>query len=148
MADRSMPQNIEAEKAVLGSMLINDEAIAKVAELISAEDFYREAHRLVFNAMMALFDKRRLGHFDIEDNTEGVDMVTVVEELRKRDELDRAGGIAYITSLADAVPSAANVQYYANIVREKSLLRHLINAAAEIEGTAYEDIGWNSKAAG
>lgn len=141
MAERSMPQNIEAEKAVLGSMLINDEAVAKVAELISAEDFYREAHRLVFNAMMALFDRRRLGSFDITNDTEGVDMVTVVEELRKRDELDRAGGIAYITSLAEAVPSAANVLYYANIVREKSLLRHLINAAAEIEGTAYEDAG-------
>lgn len=100
MVERSMPQNIEAEKAVLGSMLINDEAVAKVAEVISAEDFYREAHRLVFSAMMTLFDKRRLGAFDITNDTEGVDMVTVVEELRKGNGLDRAGGIAYITSLA------------------------------------------------
>lgn len=127
MLDRIPPQNIEAEQAVLGAMLIEREAISKVAELLRPEDYYREAHRLIYNAMIELFNKN-----------DGVDMVTVIEFLRKEDKLEAAGGIAYVTSLANSVPTAANVLYHARIVEEKALLRQLINAATNIAGMGYE----------
>ena len=128
MIDRVPPQNIEAEQAVLGAMLIKKEAIAEVSQILSANDFYREAHRLIFEAMMALFNKN-----------EAVDLITVTEQLRKTEQLEKVGGIAAVTSLANAVPTAANVEYHARIVSEKAQLRNLINAATEIAGTAYED---------
>jgi replicative DNA helicase len=118
---------MEAEQAVLGAMLIEREAISKVAELLRPEDCYREAHRLIYNAMLELFNKN-----------DAVDMVTVIEFLRKEDKLEAAGGIAYVTSLANSVPTAANVLYHARIVEEKALLRQLINAATNIAGMGYE----------
>lgn len=127
MLDRIPPQNIEAEQAVLGAMLIEREAISKVAELLRPEDCYREAHRLIYNAMLELFNKN-----------DAVDMVTVIEFLRKEDKLEAAGGISYITSLANSVPTAANVLYHARIVEEKALLRQLINAATNIATSGYE----------
>lgn len=127
MLDRIPPQNIEAEQAVLGAMLIEREAISKVAELLRSDDCYREAHRLIFNAMLELFNKN-----------DAVDMVTVIEFLRKADKLEAAGGISYITSLANSVPTAANVMYHARIVEEKALLRQLINAATNIASQGYE----------
>lgn len=127
MLDRIPPQNIEAEQAVLGAMLIEREAISKVAEFLRPEDCYREAHRLIFNAMLELFNKN-----------DAVDMVTVIEFLRKGDKLEAAGGISYITSLANSVPTAANVLYHAKIVEEKALLRQLINAATNIATLGYE----------
>ena len=127
MLDRIPPQNIEAEQAVLGAMLIEREAISKVAEFLRPEDCYREAHRLIFNAMLELYNKN-----------DAVDMVTVIEFLRKGDKLEAAGGISYITSLANSVPTAANVLYHAKIVEEKALLRQLINAATNIATLGYE----------
>ncbi|MDD4599702.1 Replicative DNA helicase [bioreactor metagenome] len=127
MLDRVPPQSVEAEQAVLGAMLIEREAISKVTEFLHQEDFYREAHRLIYNAAVDLFNKN-----------DAVDMVTVTEFLRKDDRLESAGGIAYITSLANSVPTAANVIYHARIVEEKSLLRQLINAATNIAGLGYE----------
>jgi replicative DNA helicase len=127
LLDRIPPQNVEAEQAVLGAMLIEREAISKVAELLQAGDYYREAHRLIYNAMIELFNKN-----------DAVDMVTVIEFLRKEDKLEAAGGIAYVTSLANSVPTAANVLYHARIVEEKALLRQLINAATNIAGMGYE----------
>ncbi|MGI6092077.1 MAG: replicative DNA helicase [Veillonellaceae bacterium] len=127
MLDRVPPQSVEAEQAVLGAMLIEREAISKVTEFLRPEDFYREAHRLIYNAALELFNKN-----------DAVDMVTVTEFLRKDDKLESAGGIAYITSLANSVPTAANVLYHARIVEEKSLLRQLINAATNIAGLGYE----------
>jgi len=127
LLDRIPPQNIEAEQAVLGAMLIEREAISKVAEFLRPEDCYREAHRLIFNAMLELFNKN-----------DAVDMVTVIEFLRKGDKLEVAGGISYITSLANSVPTAANVLYHARIVEEKALLRQLINAATNIASLGYE----------
>jgi len=127
LLDRIPPQNVEAEQAVLGAMLIEREAISKVAELLRSEDYYREAHRLIYNAMIELFNKN-----------DAVDMVTVIEFLRKEDKLEAAGGIAYVTSLANSVPTAANVLYHARIVEEKALLRQLINAATNIAGMGYE----------
>lgn len=127
MLDRIPPQNIEAEQAVLGAMLIEREAISKVAEFLRPEDCYREAHRLIYNAMLELFNKN-----------DAVDMVTVIEFLRKGDKLEAAGGISYITSLTNSVPTAANVLYHAKIVEEKALLRQLINAATNIATMGYE----------
>jgi replicative DNA helicase len=127
LIDRIPPQSVEAEQAVLGAALIEREAISKVAEFLRPEDFYREAHRLIFNTVLQLFNKN-----------DAVDLVTVVEHLRKDDKLEGAGGIAYVTSLANSVPTAANVLYHARIVEEKALLRQLINAATEIAGMGYE----------
>lgn len=126
--ERIPPQNIEAEQAVLGAMLIKKEAISAAAELLTGDDFYRYAHRLVFEAIMTL-----------NQANEAVDMITVTDRLKRDGELEKAGGIAFITALANAVPTAANVAFHARIVRQKSQLRHLINAATEIAGTAYED---------
>ncbi len=128
MADRIPPQNIEAETAVLGAMLIKKEAISTAAEILRPDDFYRESHRLTFEAILALF----------RDHNEA-DLITVTEQLRKTGNLEKAGGIAAVTALANAVPTAANVAYHAEIVQQKAQLRHLINAATEIAGTAYED---------
>lgn len=127
MLDRVPPQNVEAEQSVLGAMLIEREAIVKVAEFLAPDDFYREAHRLVFSTMLDLFNK-----------DDAVDMITVTESLRKEDKLEAVGGISYITSLANCVPTAANVLYHARIVEEKSLLRQLINSATYIAGMGYE----------
>lgn len=128
MLERVPPQNIEAEQAVLGAMLIEREAIARVLEILpSPTAFYRGAHRLIFQAMAQLFERN-----------EAVDIVTVVEELRRQNKLEEAGGIAYVTSLANSVPTAANVTYHAKIVEEKALLRSLINAATEIATLGYE----------
>ena len=96
MQDRVPPQNIEAEQSVLGAMLIEKEAIPKVMEILRDTDFYREAHRVIFNAMLELYNKN-----------EAVDMITVTEILKRDNKLEDVGGIAYVTSLANAVPTAA-----------------------------------------
>lgn len=127
MIDRVPPQNVEAEQSVLGAMMIEREAISKVSEIIRPEDFYREAHRLIYNAMMELFNKN-----------DAVDLVTVVEILRRDEKLEGAGGIAYVSALANSVPTAANVMYHARIVEEKALLRQLINTATYVAGMGYE----------
>jgi len=127
-ADRKPPQNIEAEKAVLGAMLIKREAITEAQEMLRAEDFYREAHRIVYGAIETLFTQN-----------EAVDIVTLTEELRKEQMLDKVGGISFVTDLANTVPTAANLAYHAKIVQEKAELRRLIDAATEIAGKAYED---------
>lgn len=127
MIDRVPPQNVEAEQSVLGAMMIEREAISKVAEIVRPEDFYREAHRLIFNAMLELFNKN-----------DAVDLVTVVEILRRDEKLEGAGGIAYVSALANSVPTAANVMYHARIVEEKALLRQLITTATHVAGMGYE----------
>lgn len=131
--ERVPPQNIEAEQAVLGAMLIDKEAIAKATEVLSADNFYREAHRVIFSAMLELYNKN-----------EAVDMVTVTEILKRDNKLEDIGGIAYITSLANVVLTAANVKYHAEIVAEKSVLRQLVRVSTEIAAMGYEaneDVG-------
>ncbi|MDR7868979.1 MAG: replicative DNA helicase [Sporomusaceae bacterium] len=127
MLDRMPPQNLEAEQSVIGAMLIEREAISRVAEFLRPEDFYRESHRLVYAATLALYNRG-----------EAVDLITLTEQLRREDKLEAAGGISYITSLANSVPTAANVIYHAKIVEEKALLRGLINTATHIAGLGYE----------
>ena len=112
---------------MLGAMLIDKEAIAKATEVLSADDFYREAHRVIFSAMLELYNKN-----------EAVDMVTVTEILKRDNKLEDIGGIAYITSLANVVLTAANVKYHADIVAEKSVLRQLVRVSTEIAAMGYE----------
>ena len=128
MEERKPPQNIEAEQAVLGAMLIKQEAIQEAQEILRPDDFYREAHRIVFEAIG-----------ELSADHEAVDLVTLTERLRKSGNLDRVGGIRFVTALANTVPTAANVAYHARIVQEKGELRRLIDAATEIAGKAYED---------
>ena len=128
LPERVPPQNIEAEQAVLGAMLIKKEAIIEVQEILRPDDFYRETHRIIYEAIIRL-----------QNNDEAVDLVTLTEELRKTDMLDKVGGLGFITQLANIVGTAANVSYHAKIVKEKAELRNLINVATEIAGKAYED---------
>ena len=127
LIERVPPQNIEAEQAVLGAMLIEKEAIARVTELLKGGDFYREAHRLIFEAMLDLYNRN-----------EAVDMITVIELLKREKKKKKVGGIAYVTSLANSVPTAANVHYHAKIVEEKALLRQLIQTSTKIAALGYE----------
>ncbi len=126
-ADKVPPQSIEAEQSVLGSMIIEREAIFAAAELLRDTDFYRTAHQKIFDAIISLSEKG-----------EPVDLVTLADELQRRRSLEEAGGTAYLSALAGAVPTAANVQYYALIVREKSILRYLIRTATQIVAGCYE----------
>lgn len=133
MSEKIQPQNIEAEQSVLGAMLIDKDAIGKVTEILTADDFYRESHKVIFNAMLDIYNKN-----------ESVDLITVIDALRRSNKLSDIGGIAYITSIADMVLTAANVKYHADIVAEKSVLRQLIRAATDIAVMGYEssdDVG-------
>src|SRR5688572_18339373 len=113
--DRPMPQSPDAERAVLGSILINNHAFYRVIGIIDVDDFLRDAHRTIFATM------RRMA-----ERSQDIETLTLKEELAKNAQLDQAGGVAYISSLLDAVPDVANVERYATIVKEKSTLRRLI----------------------
>lgn len=128
MEDRIPPQNIEAEQSVLGAMLLSRDAIDKAGEILTADDFYRQDHRIIYSAIM-----------DLHNRNQAVDLVTVTEELRKMGKLDSIGGTSVITALSNIVPTAANVVYHAKIVEEKSLRRQLINAATEVASSGYEE---------
>jgi len=127
---RVPPQNLEAEQSVLGAILLDNDAINQTIEILNPEDFYREAHREIFRAMVALVDKGQ-----------PVDGITLTEALRTQNVLEAIGGPGYIAELASAVPTAANVAYYARIVREKSVLRSLASTATEIVAGAYDAPG-------
>ena len=124
------PQNLEAEASVLGGILLENDAINRVLELLRPEDFYRESHRKIFRAMI-----------ELSDRNEPADLITLSECLKGKGELEAAGGTAYLASLTASVPTAANIAYYARIVREKAILRHLIGAATEIASRGYEEQG-------
>ncbi len=126
--DRLPPQNIEAEQAVLGAIILDNEALPKALEILIAEDFYKDAHRRIYNAIIDLFEKN-----------EPIDIITITDYLRKNNNLDAVGGIPYLTYLANAVPTSANIKYHAKIVREKAMLRGLIQAATLITSKIYED---------
>jgi replicative DNA helicase len=124
------PQNIEAEQSVLGGILIENEAINKVMELLSPDDFYREAHHKIYHALI-----------NLSERDEPADLITLTNELRNLDQLDSIGGASYLASLIDSVPTAANIEYYAKIVKEKSILRQLIQTSTEIITQSYQDRG-------
>jgi replicative DNA helicase len=124
------PQHIEAEQSILGGILIENEAINRVTEILDADDFYRDTHRKIFNALI-----------NLSERDEPADLITLTNELRKIDQLDSIGGASYLASLVDSVPTAANIQYYARIVKEKAILRKLIQTSTEIITQSYEDRG-------
>jgi replicative DNA helicase len=124
---RVPPQNIEAEQSVLGAILLDNDAINQALEIVTAEDFYRESHREIFRAMVALIE-----------HLQPVDAITLTDALRTRGVLEAIGGAAYIAELAAGVPTAANVAHYARIVREKAVLRGLASVATEIASGAYD----------
>ncbi len=124
------PQHIEAEQSVLGGILIENEAVNRVTEILDADDFYRDAHRKIYNALL-----------NLSERDEPADLITLTNELRKSDQLDSIGGASYLASLIDAVPTAANIEYYARIVKEKAILRKLIQTSTEIITQGYEDRG-------
>jgi replicative DNA helicase len=124
--ERALPHNLEAEKSVLGAILIHNEAFNHAAELIDSRDFFRDAHRRIFDKMVALSERN-----------DPIDFVTLREELGRSGELEEVGGPAYIASLADGVPRSANVEHYAKIVKEKATLRNLIHSANRILSEAY-----------
>ena len=125
--ERMPPQSIEAEIAVLGSMLIDNEAVSKAIEILDETAFYRSAHRKIFQAAVKLFEAQ-----------EKVDMLTVSNQLEKMGCLEEVGSAYFLTELVNQVPSAASVEHYAKIVLEKSLLRKLISVSTEIASEAYE----------
>ena len=124
------PQHIEAEQSILGGILIENEAINRVMEILDADDFYRDAHRRIFNALI-----------NLSERDEPADLITLTNELRKIDQLDSIGGASYLASLIDSVPTAANIEYYARIVKEKAILRKFIQTSTEIVTQSYEDRG-------
>ena len=126
--DRLPPQNIEAEQSVLGSLLIDRDAIIITAPFLRAEDFYREAHGQIYAAILDLHERR-----------EPSDLVTVSDELQRRGQLEQVGGSAYLTSLIGSVPTSIHVEHYAHIVERTSVLRRLIEAAGKIAGLAYAE---------
>ena len=122
------PQSLEAEQAVLGSMLISKEAVSKVLQWITTEHFYKDAHGKIFATMISLFNEN-----------EPVDTISVIDQLKKNKEIEGVGGAYYITGLVEAVPTAANVETYAKIVLEKAVLRKLIYLAHDMSKEAYDD---------
>ncbi len=126
-AERTLPHNLEAERSVLGAILVHNDAFNTAAQVIESRDFYRDAHRRIFDRMITLSERN-----------EAIDFVTLKEELSRGGDLDDVGGPAYIASLVDGVPRATNVEYYARIVKEKATLRNLIYAANKILTNAYE----------
>lgn len=131
--DRVPPQNAEAEQAVLGAILLDSQTLSTVMEVIRPEDFYRSSHQVIFEVMT-----------ELGEENEPVDLITVTARLKDKDRLEEIGGVSYLTNLANAVPTSANVEYYAQIVEEKSLLRRLIRTATQIASSGYassDDVG-------
>jgi replicative DNA helicase len=126
-ADRTLPHNLEAERSVLGAILVHNDAFNTAAQVIDGRDFYRDAHRRIFDRMVTLNERGA-----------AIDFITLKEELSRGGELEHVGGPAYVASLVDGVPRATNVEYYAKIVKEKATLRNLIYAANKILSNAYE----------
>ena len=126
MMDRVPPHNNEAEQSVLGAVFLDPTSLITASEILLADDFYKNAHKKIFETMLSLSDRGK-----------GIDVVTVTEELSSKKELEDVGGLSYITELASAVPTAANITHYAKIVEEKALLRRLIGVATKIVSDGY-----------
>jgi len=122
------PQNIEAEKSVLGALLIDQEAIIKVADILNPDDFYKEKHAQIYESMVDLFFKR-----------EPIDLLSLANRLKEKNQLENVGGQSYLASLAGDVPSASNIVSYANIVQKKATLRKMITAANEIATLGFQE---------
>ncbi|HJW51098.1 MAG TPA: DnaB-like helicase N-terminal domain-containing protein, partial [Burkholderiaceae bacterium] len=133
-AVRTPPHSIEAEQSVLGGLLLDNTAWDRIADLVGTDDFYRNDHRLIFAAISRLIDASK-----------AADAVTVFEALRNSNKADDAGGLAYLSTLAQNTPSAANIRRYAEIVRERAVLRRLVTAGDEIATSALNPAGRETK---
>lgn len=122
------PQNIEAERSVLGALMLDKDAIIKVANLVRSGDFYKDAHNLIYEAVIELYEKR-----------EPIDVLSLSNRLEERGELDKIGGSSYLTELVNTVPSSSNITHYAKVVQKKSTLRKLIVTASEILELGYQE---------
>lgn len=127
---RVPPQSIEAEQSVLGALMLDNRCLDQIGDRLEAEDFYRKEHRLIFRAVASLAEEGR-----------PADVVTVSEFLQHQGELEQAGGLAYIATLAKNTPSAANISAYAAIVRERSIMRALLSVSADVSAAVYEPQG-------
>lgn len=128
LLEKLPPQNIEAEEALLGSLLIDKDAIIKIADLISPEDFYKDIHKMIYRVMLEVWERR-----------EPIDLLSVANRLEERKELDTVGGRSYLASLANSVPTASHIVSYAQIVQKKSTLRNVISASTDIIQMAYTE---------
>ena len=126
--DKLLPQNIEAECGVLGSIIIDPEAIVQVADFLRPDDFYRDSHRIIFEVVERCYERG-----------EPADFITICDELERSNKLEYIGGASYITSLINEVPTSGNVEYYGRIVERTSILRHLIEAAGKIARLASDN---------
>ena len=128
LLERVPPQNLEAEKSVLGGILLDNQAMQRISEILQEGDFYRDAHRKIFQCMVELFEK-----------SEPVDLITLTEEVSQKSWLKGVGGAVYLATLVDEIPTAANIEYYARIIKEKSILRQVIEAGTRIARDGYEE---------
>jgi replicative DNA helicase len=127
--EKLLPQNIEAECGVLGSIIIDPEAIVQVSDFLHPDDFYRDAHRTIYEVILQLYEEH-----------EPADFITICDELERRSKLEEVGGASYITSLVNQVPTSGNVEFYGRIVERTAILRRLIHAAGQIAAVAYEEV--------
>ncbi len=125
--DRLPPQNIEAEQSVLGAILLENESISAAIENLHADDFYKDSHKKIFVAMLDLYERN-----------EPIDLITLTEQLNKREQIKDIGGASYLSSIVSMVPTSANAAYHAKIVKEKAILRNLITTATEIVAQGYD----------
>jgi replicative DNA helicase len=126
--EKTLPNNLEAERSILGAILLDDKAVLTVFETLRSQDFYLESHRRVFEKMLQLMNASR-----------PIDLVTLKDELQRANELESVGGAAYLASLTDGLPRAMNIEHYARIVKEKSTLRRLIHVSNETMARSYQD---------
>src|SRR5436853_703934 len=125
--ERTLPHNIDAEKAVLGAILVNNENYYRVLENLKPEDFYLNAHRVIFRKMVELIERARV-----------IDLITIQEELVRASQLESAGGITYLASLLDGIPHLVNIEHYIEIIREKSLLRQMVNCTNKVMAECFD----------
>src|SRR5437868_15279253 len=125
VAERTLPHNLEAERSVLGAILLHNDAFNLAAEVIDSADFFRDAHRRIFDKMVRLSERN-----------DAIDLVTLKEELARAGEVEEVGGPAYIAALVDGVPRSTNVGHYARIIKDKAILRTLIFSANKILASA------------
>lgn len=125
--ERSLPSSVDAERSLLGSILVNNENFYRVVESLRPEDFYLDSHRVIFRNMMALME-----------NSRAIDLITLQDELLRNTSLENAGGIGYLSGLLDGIPHLLNIEHYIEIVRDKSLLRQMINSASKIMADCFD----------
>ena len=125
--ERALPSNLDAERSILGAILLDNHALNAAVESLKPDDFFIPQHRNIFTRMIALGEAQQ-----------AIDLVTLTEELHRRSELDASGGAPYLASLVDGMPRVSNIEHYARIVKEKAMLRNLIHATHNIQQRAFE----------